>query len=143
MDSKLAAICDPITPGIWLLRSAHNGQYPYCFSFLVAGEQGHHILIDPGSDGESLTALKQAVPIHEVLFSHSHPDHMARARLFRGAPIRCPRESPEKIHDIDFLAMRATGGGEAVEQWKQFIEETAGSIADPTFRRHDQGEFVR
>ncbi len=27
------------------------------------------------------------------------------------------------------------------EQWKQFIEETAGSISDPTFKRQEQGEF--
>jgi len=27
------------------------------------------------------------------------------------------------------------------EQWKQFIEETAGSITDPTFKRPEQGEY--
>jgi len=27
------------------------------------------------------------------------------------------------------------------EEWRQFIAETAGSITDPTFRRHEQGEF--
>jgi hypothetical protein len=27
------------------------------------------------------------------------------------------------------------------EEWRRFIEETAGSITDPTFRRHDQGEY--
>lgn len=27
------------------------------------------------------------------------------------------------------------------EQWQQFVRETAGSISDPTFRRHPQGEF--
>jgi len=27
------------------------------------------------------------------------------------------------------------------EEWKRFIEETAGSIPDPSFRRHEQGEF--
>lgn len=26
------------------------------------------------------------------------------------------------------------------EQWRQFIRETAGSISDPTFQRHAQGE---
>lgn len=28
-----------------------------------------------------------------------------------------------------------------VDEWKQFVEEMAGSISDPTFRRHQQGEF--
>ena len=27
------------------------------------------------------------------------------------------------------------------EQWQKFVNETAGSIADPTFQRHAQGEF--
>ncbi len=27
------------------------------------------------------------------------------------------------------------------EQWKQFVQRTAGSISDSTFRRHSQGEF--
>ncbi len=29
------------------------------------------------------------------------------------------------------------------EQWQQFVHETAGSIPDPTFQRHPQGEFER
>ena len=27
------------------------------------------------------------------------------------------------------------------EEWKQFVMSVAGSIPDPTFRRHDQGTF--
>lgn len=27
------------------------------------------------------------------------------------------------------------------EEWKRFISETAGSISDPTFFRHEQGEL--
>jgi len=27
------------------------------------------------------------------------------------------------------------------EEWRRFIGETAGSISDPTFRRHEQGEY--
>ena len=29
----------------------------------------------------------------------------------------------------------------SVGQWKQFVEETAGSIEDDSFHRHSQGEF--
>ena len=29
------------------------------------------------------------------------------------------------------------------EEWRQFIQSTAGSISDPTFQRHTQGEFER
>jgi hypothetical protein len=27
------------------------------------------------------------------------------------------------------------------QAWEAFVRTTAGSIADPTFRRHDQGEY--
>ena len=27
------------------------------------------------------------------------------------------------------------------EEWRQFVLATAGSITDPTFRRHEQGEY--
>jgi hypothetical protein len=29
----------------------------------------------------------------------------------------------------------------SAEEWQRFIDETAGSIADPTFTRQDQGEY--
>ena len=27
--------------------------------------------------------------------------------------------------------------------WKRFIDQTAGSISDPTFQRHDQGQYEK
>ncbi len=27
------------------------------------------------------------------------------------------------------------------EEWREFVRRTAGSITDPTFRRHEQGEY--
>ena len=27
------------------------------------------------------------------------------------------------------------------EEWQEFVKRTAGSVTDPTFRRHDQGEL--
>lgn len=27
------------------------------------------------------------------------------------------------------------------EEWRYWVEKHAGSIADPTFRRHDQGDY--
>ena len=29
------------------------------------------------------------------------------------------------------------------EEWREFIQHTAGSITDPTFRRHEQGEYEK
>ncbi len=35
----------------------------------------------------------------------------------------------------------ATSDPQDREDWTAFVERTAGSISDPTFRRHDQGEY--
>lgn len=32
-------------------------------------------------------------------------------------------------------------GGNDQRAWEAFVRSTAGSIDDPTFRRHDQGEY--
>ena len=29
------------------------------------------------------------------------------------------------------------------EEWREFIQRSAGSITDPTFRRHEQGEYEK
>jgi len=29
------------------------------------------------------------------------------------------------------------------EEWRQWVEKMAGSITDPTFHRHEQGEYER
>ncbi len=55
---------------------------------------------------------------------------MAGAGLFEPGPIGCPRESPEKIDDIDFLAWRTTGGGLAAEQWKHYVRTVMGLYID-------------
>lgn len=31
----------------------------------------------------------------------------------------------------------------APEEWRQFVLATAGSVTDPTFVRHEQGEYER
>lgn len=36
---------------------------------------------------------------------------------------------------------RVTESSLSAEQWRRSVRELAGSITDPTFRRHDQGEF--
>lgn len=47
--------------------------------------------------------------------------------------------------DLDVIVVldRTNGAGSTVsrEEWSSFVHKTAGSIDDPTFTRHEQGEF--
>lgn len=39
------------------------------------------------------------------------------------------------------VVVQSLDGVMSDEQWERFVHETAGSIPDPTFQRHSQGEF--
>ncbi|MCU0822318.1 MAG: MBL fold metallo-hydrolase [Spirochaetes bacterium] len=115
MIKSLNDIVSPVTENIRIVNTSNRGRYPYCYSFLIIGDK--NIVLDPGRDFDALKALRKAVEIHEVLISHSHPDHFAGAWIFNDLPILCPAESPKNIHDMNFLANRATGGGVAAKMW--------------------------
>ncbi len=37
--------------------------------------------------------------------------------------------------------VRSVSSSLTAEEWRQFVMETAGSITDPSFARHEQGEY--
>lgn len=49
------------------------------------------------------------------------------------------------VHVIVVLQPVGDGPGRVVEAeaWRRFVAETSGSIEDPTFMRHPQGEYER
>ncbi len=46
----------------------------------------------------------------------------------------------EANHEVD-ITVSPIRPAMTQDEWHKFIAETAGSITDPTFRRHEQGEF--
>jgi len=55
-----------------------------------------------------------------------------------------PVQLPERQHVIVTIepATATTPRPMTQEEWRNFILSTAGSITDPTFLRHDQGQTV-
>lgn len=43
--------------------------------------------------------------------------------------------------DVQVTIEPAETKGMTQDEWRAWVQATAGSIADPTFRRHEQGEF--
>jgi hypothetical protein len=62
-------------------------------------------------------------------------------RLELEAPSDWPDGTEVEIHRLDQGTNGTHGAPMDRESWRQFIEKTAGSITDPTFERHSQGEF--
>ena len=55
-----------------------------------------------------------------------------------------PWESDEANREVRIIVEDdgpATGLPKTQEEWQDFLRRTAGSVTDPDFRRHDQGEF--
>ncbi len=70
-----------------------------------------------------------------VVNSKVGPDGILRVTVPLGAD-EANREVQVTIEATAAAAQRMTQ-----EQWRQFILSTAGSITDPTFVRHPQGEY--
>jgi hypothetical protein len=57
--------------------------------------------------------------------------------------LRIPTGIFDSDLDVIVVVDRSNGADATVhrKEWSQFIHRTAGSIDDPTFTRHEQGEF--
>jgi hypothetical protein len=52
-----------------------------------------------------------------------------------------PAEANREVKVIVEAAEATDKKTQTAEEWRRFVEETAGSIADPSFIRHPQGEY--
>jgi hypothetical protein len=59
--------------------------------------------------------------------------------------LHVPIGEAEANRDVLVIVNAAPAGVSltADSQWREFIRQHAGSISDPTFTRHDQGEYER
>ena len=55
--------------------------------------------------------------------------------------LRIPIGSQEANQEVLVTVEAAERPASNAEKWRQVVRQTAGSISDPTFKRHDQGEF--
>ena len=65
------------------------------------------------------------------------PDGVLKVAL----PVGMAEANREVKITVESLESSAERPAMGPEEWRQFVEETAGSIPDPTFQRHEQGEF--
>ncbi|MEA2191021.1 MAG: hydroxyacylglutathione hydrolase [Solirubrobacteraceae bacterium] len=73
--------------------------------FLVTGEDGHAVIVDPGEEAPRLAQAieRSGVELDAILLTHTHFDHVgAVAPLARatGAPVWCPQLEVPVLQDI-------------------------------------------
>jgi len=71
-----------------------------------------------------------------VIHSKVGPDAVLHLEVPMGAD-----EANREVRIIVEAAGPDTGLPRTQEEWQDFIRRTAGSVTDPDFRRHEQGEF--
>jgi glyoxylase-like metal-dependent hydrolase (beta-lactamase superfamily II) len=110
---------------IRFIPGERNGKYPYCHSLYIEDEGGG-ILIDPSSDRERLSRLREDPGVKAVWLSHWHEDHLMHLGLFRDVPLWTSAKDAPPLADLetflDWYAMDEDGGPHRGE-FRKFMEE--------------------
>ncbi|MGD2271408.1 MAG: MBL fold metallo-hydrolase [Desulfobacterales bacterium] len=92
----------------------NNGKYPHCHSIYI---EGAGVLIDPASDRDRLTRLKQESGVKAVWLSHWHEDHITHLDLFEDVPLRISQKDAPMLSDIELFL---DGYGVEIEEHRKF-----------------------
>jgi glyoxylase-like metal-dependent hydrolase (beta-lactamase superfamily II) len=99
----------------------NRGRYPYCNSVYI---EDAGILIDPASDREILTALRETKTVREIWLSHWHEDHFRHLDLFEDLPLRISERDLPPLTGIEtFLDWYAMDNAEYRAYWAAMVED--------------------
>jgi hydroxyacylglutathione hydrolase len=104
---------------IRLIRGGNRGRYPYCHSLYIP-DAG--LLIDPGSDRESLARLAETGEVREVWLSHWHEDHWGHLDLFDHLPLAMNRIDAPPMADMNTFFRWYGVGEELFDVWRPIME---------------------
>ena len=110
---------------VWFIPGERKGKYPYCHSLYIEDEGGG-ILIDPSSDRERLSRLREDPGVKAVWLSHWHEDHLMHLGLFHDLPLWTSEQDAPPLADLetflDWYAMDDSKGPHRSE-FRQFMKE--------------------
>lgn len=124
---------------IRFIPGLRKGKYPHCHSLYIEGEGGG-ILIDPSSDRELLSRLREKPGVKVVWLSHWHEDHLMYLGLFDDLPLWMSEKDAAFLSDIeaflDAYGMDDSNGPHRSE-FRKFIKEQF------SFRPRKPDRFLR
>lgn len=113
-------LCEKSFGPVRFIPGPNSGKYPYCHSVYI---EGAGILIDPASDRERLTALKNGPGVTEIWLSHWHEDHFMHLDLFEDVPLCIAEPDAQPLTDLDVL-MDAYGVNEKYRgEWRPLFKD--------------------
>lgn len=85
---------------VCFIPGENKGKYPYCHSVYIEGDG---VLIDPASDRDGLSRLKEQSGVRQVWLSHWHEDHIMHMDLFDDVPFRISEEDAPQLSDLEIF----------------------------------------
>lgn len=130
---------DELAEDFFLVRGEGRGQFPFCNGFLIADKEV--LLIDTGMGAERISEIDRRKRIDQVIFTHSHPDHILNWHLLKDRHLLFPKETPNTVHDLEQLGRRFAGNGEGGARWTEIFGRRMGLVPlrlpDSTFSDGD------
>lgn len=103
------------------IPGTNNGRYPYCHSIYI---EGAGVLIDPASDRERLTRLRDEEGVAAVWLTHWHEDHIAHLDLFEDVPLLMSAADAPPLADLEtFLDWYDMDHDRFREAWRGIMVE--------------------
>jgi glyoxylase-like metal-dependent hydrolase (beta-lactamase superfamily II) len=104
---------------ILFIPGENRGKYPACHSIYV---EGAGVLIDPASDRQRLTRLRDKPGVKTVWLSHWHEDHLAHLDLFDDLPLCISEQDAPPLSDLDlFLDGYGMFDGDSRQYWQTIL----------------------
>jgi hydroxyacylglutathione hydrolase len=101
------------------IPGANSGRYPCCHSIYI---EGAGVLIDPASDRERLTRLRDEEGVKAVWLSHWHEDHIAHLDLFEDTPLLMSAADVPPLADLEtFLDWYDMDHDQYREFWREIM----------------------
>lgn len=106
---------------VWFIPGENKGRYPCCHSLYI---EGAGILIDPASNRERLSQLRENHGVKMVWLSHWHEDHLKYLDLFDDLPLWISEEDSSALSSLEmFLDAYGIDYQDHREYWRQFLKE--------------------
>ncbi len=85
---------------VWFIPGDNRGRYPCCHSIYI---ESAGVLIDPASNRERLSRLRDNEGVNAVWLSHWHEDHATHLDLFHDVPLLISQADASPLSDIELM----------------------------------------
>ncbi|MBU2548020.1 MAG: MBL fold metallo-hydrolase [Proteobacteria bacterium] len=83
------------------IKLIRGGRYPQCHSLFI--DDGMRVLIDAASNEDVLLALKDQGPVHVLINSHAHEDHLLYNHRFESSEFWVHEKDAHAFEDVENL----------------------------------------